>query len=571
MKLAANFFKSALLCMILMFLGCSDDDGDTNLAPVIADQSFSLAEGSPDGTVVGTVVATDADQDPLTFAIISGNPNNAFAINASSGQLTVNSSTVLDAQTEDTFVMSVEVSDGQQGVTASITVNLVDVGPSIADQSFSIDENSESGTVVGTVVGNDPGQATLTFSITAGNSGDAFTIDPASGQITVNTAAMLDFEVNPSFSLTVEVSNAQESASATITIALNDVDPEPFTTRQQIIDALNSSYVELESYIEFTYLFDAIYANVIQAPSTDWEDVFSHSLVSTDEKVSILWSDAYEIWFVLNNIINSAAAVLPAGQERDEITAQALTIRSYLQLNLINWFESIPLETGIEAGNLAQSQSSEVLNQIKADLNTAIDILPASWTGDDMGNVTRGTAQSLLCRAYLETQEWQQALDLSQDIRDNVLYTLSPATDNFTASDTEIIWGFDQTGEAVFTSAYDRGNHVPLLRLTEIYLINAEANIQTGGSAQGRTVLNELKQRASQTPIADGVNGFSELIELTFEQWVFEMGLGGVSFATLKRFDKALSEFMFEEFRLLVPIPQEAIDENPNLFQNPGY
>lgn len=573
MKLTLNLFNLLLVCIIFGIMACSDDDGNTNLAPEVADRVFSLVQGSQEGTVVGVVVATDADQDPLTFSITDGNSNDAFAINASSGQITVNASSALDAETDNTFVLTVEVNDGQQGVLATITIHLVESVPNIEDQNFSIDENSESGTIIGTVVANDPVQNPLTFSITAGNNGDAFAISASSGEITVNAASALDFETNASFSLTVTVSNGKQDASATIAIALNNIEPEPFTTRQQIIDALNASYVQLESYIEFAYLFDAVYSNTINAPTTDWDDVFFHSLNSKNDQVLRLWSDAYAIWFVLNNVRNSAEQVLSTGQERDEIIAQALAIRAYLQWNLVTWFRNVPLETGIVAGNIPQSEPSDVLDQVKADLGIAINGLPVSWTGEDVGRFTKGTAEALLCRVYLETQEWQQALTLSQGVLDNGTYSLSPDINDFTASDTEIIWGFDQTGETVFSGAYDRGAHVPLVRLTETYLINAESNMMSGFNDQGRARLNELKQRSSQTPIADGVNGFSELIARSFEQWVFEMAQGGVSFATLKRFGKALDELSIEGFRLLLPIPWEVLDSDSDqkLFQNAGY
>ncbi len=59
--------------------------------------------------------------------------------------------------------------------------------PVVNDQSFSLDENSSNGTVVGTAVASDadlPGD-TLTWSITAGNTGGAFAINATNGQVTV--------------------------------------------------------------------------------------------------------------------------------------------------------------------------------------------------------------------------------------------------------------------------------------------------------------------------------------------------------------------------------------------------
>ena len=102
---------------------------------------------------------------------------------------------------------------------------LFNFGPNIADQGFSIDENSADGTSVGTVAATDPDAGdTLTYAITAGNTDDAFAINAATGEITVNSTAALDFETNPTFALTVSVTDAGLlSDTATVTIDLNDL------------------------------------------------------------------------------------------------------------------------------------------------------------------------------------------------------------------------------------------------------------------------------------------------------------------------------------------------------------
>jgi hypothetical protein len=53
-----------------------------NQAPIISNQSFSINENATNGTVVGTVVASDPEGQALTYSILSGNTNHAFAINA---------------------------------------------------------------------------------------------------------------------------------------------------------------------------------------------------------------------------------------------------------------------------------------------------------------------------------------------------------------------------------------------------------------------------------------------------------------------------------------------------------
>lgn len=111
---------------------------EPNLAPVVNDQSFSITEGSSNGTSVGTVVASDSNPgDTLTYSILSGNTNSAFALNSSSGALTVNDSTELVYATTPVYTLNVQVQDDGSGNltdTADITVNVLeDVLPTGCD------------------------------------------------------------------------------------------------------------------------------------------------------------------------------------------------------------------------------------------------------------------------------------------------------------------------------------------------------------------------------------------------------------------------------------------------------
>jgi autotransporter-associated beta strand protein len=212
-----------------------------DVAPVVtAGQSFAVVENSASGTVVGTVAATDGDISPTTFqnwAIVSGNPGGAFAINLSSGQITVNNITGLTGS----VVLGVAVSDGvQTSPEQAVTVNLLvpNSPPNItANQSFSIAENSINGTLVGVVAATDS-NANTTFqgwAITAGNTNGAFAIDAATGQITVANFAVLDREAIASFTLTLTVSDGTDtSPPQNVTIQLTDVnDLTPVVTANQ--------------------------------------------------------------------------------------------------------------------------------------------------------------------------------------------------------------------------------------------------------------------------------------------------------------------------------------------------
>ncbi|MGK7895708.1 MAG: cadherin domain-containing protein [Xenococcus sp. (in: cyanobacteria)] len=105
-------------------------DAGINFAPTGTDATFSLGENSPNGTVVGMIVATDPNPGQiLTYSIQSGNDSGTFALD-SSGELTVLDNTLLDYETTPSFNLEIEVSDnGSPSLsdTVSITVNLNDI------------------------------------------------------------------------------------------------------------------------------------------------------------------------------------------------------------------------------------------------------------------------------------------------------------------------------------------------------------------------------------------------------------------------------------------------------------
>ncbi len=104
---------------------------------------------------------------------------------------------------------------------------LCNTAPVADDATFTIAEDAAVGTTVGTVTATDDG-ATLAYAIAAGNGAGKFTIDDATGEIT--TAAALDFETTPSYSLTVEVSDGQYADTATITIDVTNAAEGPTFT-----------------------------------------------------------------------------------------------------------------------------------------------------------------------------------------------------------------------------------------------------------------------------------------------------------------------------------------------------
>lgn len=248
---------------------------DVNEAPVIANQSFAVAENSLSGTAVGTIIASDVDGgQSLTYSITGSSLAGAFVIHAQTGLITVANAALLNFESVPSVTLTVSVSDsGNPGLSSSaqVTISLTNVNeaPTITNQTFTLVENSANGTTVGNVVGSDvdAGQS-LSYSIISGNMNGAFAINAATGRITVANSAALDFETTPGFALTVRVTdngNPVLSSTATVTVNLTDV-IEAIVVGLDVIpgDATNSIKLngKFDVAILSTATFDARTVNV---------------------------------------------------------------------------------------------------------------------------------------------------------------------------------------------------------------------------------------------------------------------------------------------------------------------
>ena len=262
-----------------------------------AQYTFTVAENAAVATSLGSVSATDPDEDTLTFGITAGDDDGNFSID-SSGALSL--AKTLDYETTSSYTLTVEAADPgglSDTATVAITVTNVNEAPALDDTSytFTVPENSAIGHSVGTAAATDQDDDdTLTYSI----SGEAFEID-ANGAITV--AAALDHETTESYSLTVTVEDGSGlSDMATVAITVTNVNEAPsfdstsytFTVAENAIlgELLgNVSATDPDEHDTLTYSIDGdkftISAGgaVTVAQLLDYETAGSYSLTATVE------------------------------------------------------------------------------------------------------------------------------------------------------------------------------------------------------------------------------------------------------------------------------------------------
>jgi len=209
-----------------------------NDGPVAVTAAIAATEN---GTVTGTLNATDVDGEALTFAVVTPPASGTFTItNAATGAYSFDPGTAFDSlragQTQ-AVNFTYSVSDGTATVnkTATITVTGSNDGPTdfrINDASgndisttVSVDEIVDAGTVVGklgNVVDADTGD-THTYSL-INDGGGRFELIQARNEIVVKSGATFDATGEPTVSITVRVTDGTGATHDEVfTIDVNDV------------------------------------------------------------------------------------------------------------------------------------------------------------------------------------------------------------------------------------------------------------------------------------------------------------------------------------------------------------
>lgn len=228
---SAGLFATALVSITVI---------DVNEPPTIASQSVSVREDAAIGTSLGasfidmTQDVDALDRSQLQFAITGGNDDRMFAINASSGQVSL--SKRLDFETTTRYTLGITVRDhGGLESTAQLMllVSNVNEAPVAFGFNASVAEDTVSGSALGAhVVASDSDtNDTLTYSIARTIVGqvDCFVMNKATGALSLAIDCVLDFETEALcfFSLAIDVSDGALVTTVIGFITVTDVNEAP--------------------------------------------------------------------------------------------------------------------------------------------------------------------------------------------------------------------------------------------------------------------------------------------------------------------------------------------------------
>jgi large repetitive protein len=213
--------------------------GVTDVAPSTPTDSNAAAntvvEGAANGSTVGvTASSTDVNGPAVTYSLTGDTSGGGFTINAVTGVVTVADSTKIDFETAagHAYTVTAQASDGTLTSSQTFTIAVTDVAPSTPVDSNAgantVAEGAANGSTVGvTASSTDINGPAVTYSLVGDTSGGGYTINSATGVVTVADGTKIDYESAPGHNdiINVQASDGTLTSSQTFTIAVTDVAP----------------------------------------------------------------------------------------------------------------------------------------------------------------------------------------------------------------------------------------------------------------------------------------------------------------------------------------------------------
>jgi starch-binding outer membrane protein, SusD/RagB family len=359
-----------------------------------------------------------------------------------------------------------------------------------------------------------------------------------------------------------------------------------------------------------------------------------NSIQSNNSLLAKLWSDLYATIYKSNAVIEGLEMQNGVSESmKNQLVGEVKFMRAFCHFYAVNLWGDVPLilTTAYELNSKTfRTPQEQVYQQILADLQEAKELLSDEYTisNNERVRVNKGAATAFLSRAYLYLEEWERAEEEATTVIDNVSqYSLEPDLSlvfrgtgsepilqlwsdqfpndrntfyiysggpNFGTLRTDLINSFesgDQRSAVWVQKRVVQGvtyygsrkyfdfstpplDYSTILRLSEQYLIRAEARAKQDELAEAMVDVNVIRERAglpelnlsSQSDILDAIS--RERRFEFFTEW-------GHRWFDLKRTGKAnevLSPIKpdWNSEDLLFPIPEIQIINNPEITQNPG-
>jgi hypothetical protein len=217
-----------------------------------------------------------------------------------------------------------------------------------------------------------------------------------------------------------------------------------YKTETQFVQATNDVYRQLGRIYDaggipdlYGELFsDNVYIQFTSGANAFPEEINKHKILPDNGKLKLAWETAYNGLYIANNVLlqlekTDVTFSQPALKER--LKAEARLVRAVILFNLVQAWGDVPLPltvvTPTESYQYAREKKETVYQQIITDLTAAKSVLPASYTGTDIGRATKYAASALLGKVYLIQGDKAKAASELKEVIDSGLFSLDANRD----------------------------------------------------------------------------------------------------------------------------------------------
>jgi len=143
--------------------------------------------------------------------------------------------------------------------------------------------------------------------------------------------------------------------------------------------------------------------------------------------VADLWSPAYQAIRDANGVLENVGSAKVSEETARLFTAEAKFLRAYSFELLYKYFGPVPLRTSTAMpAQLARATDEEMRSFIESELAAAIPDLPDPGDEEAYGRANKGMAYAVLAKYYLNTKQWQKAIDAADAVIGFGYYELFP-------------------------------------------------------------------------------------------------------------------------------------------------
>jgi hypothetical protein len=182
----------------------------------------------------------------------------------------------------------------------------------------------------------------------------------------------------------------------------------------------------------------------------------SFSIASDNPRLQTQWLSTYQTIARCNIILSRAGGVKLTTATRNRIFGEVRFIRALAYFNAVRIWGAMPIVTGEiasipDAYAFGRKPAEDVYAQIEQDLAFAVDNLPTTQTGTNLGRATKGAAQGLLGKVLLTEKKYTEAAVPLKAVIDANNYALQATYANIFATNNEM------NSEILFAVRYSKG------------------------------------------------------------------------------------------------------------------